>query len=327
MIAFLRRNLFYKIFALGAAILFYVIASYQQNPRANQLDEVYVQPGMISVPDNLVVRIPPPPFTVQVTGSPALMKAFQDQPSKAIVDASGAKAGTISLPLIYTQPGGPGQKMTINGPKTSEVTLEARHTESFPVQVIYRSEPPAGYAFDPPQVSPQTVKISGLAEEVQRVHRVTALLENSESGSGSTEQIVALKALDGKEQVIANVRLEPSRVLVTLAVRKTALRKKLLLSADIKGEVALGYRLAQYTFSPSMIEVEGDATSLESLSSLSIPVEITNMKTTQTRTITDIPVDALPTGVQVVNKTPLQCTLVLKPLNSSSEAERNNKIE
>jgi YbbR domain-containing protein len=324
MITFLQRNLFYKIFAFGAAILFYVIASYQQNPRTNELDEVYIQPSIISVPDNLVVRIPPSPFTVQATGSPALIKAFQTQPSKAIIDASGAKAGTIALPLIYTQPGGPGQKMTITGPKTSEVTLEERHTESFPVQVIYRSEPPVGYTFDPPQVSPLTVKISGLAEEVQRVHRVTALLENSESGSGSTEQIVALKAVDGKEQVISNVRLEPSRVLVTLSVRKTSLRKKLLLSADIKGEVAPGYRLAQYTFSPSMIEVEGDATSLESLSSLSIPIEVTNSKTTQTRTITDIPLDALPAGVQIVNKISLQCTLVLKPIG---ETERNNKTQ
>jgi YbbR domain-containing protein len=79
--------------------------------------------------------------------------------------------------------------------------------------------------------------------------------------------------------------------------------------------------LAQYTFLPSMIEVEGDASSLESLSSLSIPLDVTNMKSTQTQNIPETALESLPMGVQIVNKIPLQCTLVLKPLVST---ERNN---
>jgi YbbR domain-containing protein len=129
---------------------------------------------------------------------------------------------------------------------------------------------------------------------------------------------VVLKAQDAKEQAISNVRIEPSRVLVTLAMRKTTLRKKLLLSADIKGSPAPGYTLSGYTFTPNMIEVDGDAASLESLSAITLPVEINNIQANQTRTLSDIPVEMLPTGVQWINKAPFALTLTVRRLGDKT---------
>jgi YbbR domain-containing protein len=323
-ISLLRRNLFYKLFALGAAILFYVIASYQQNPRANDHEEVYIQPEIIGLPESLVVRVPPAAFTVDLTGSSALVKAFQAQPSKALVDANSAQAGTVSLPLNYVQPGGPGQQLVINGPKSSLVTLEARQYETMPVQVVYHDDSPAGYTVEPPQASSKTVKVSGLAEEVKRVVRVVAEFENTENATqgASTEQMVALRAEDAKRQTVNTVRLEPGRVLVRMVMRKTTARKKLLLSADIKGEVAPGFTLDQYAFTPSMVEVEGEEARLETLSSLSLPVDVTNLQENKTLDVPEVPMRSALPGVRILNNTPIKVSLTVHSLRKKSAEKK-----
>ena len=121
MMQIIRRNFGYKLISVIIAVLLYVIADKQLNPRT--MSDVYVIPEVADVPNEMVVRSAPAGFTVTVSGLASSVAAFKAE-LKATVDLTHAHLGTQKLPIHYKLPSG--DIDTSAWPVNAEVTLEQK---------------------------------------------------------------------------------------------------------------------------------------------------------------------------------------------------------
>lgn len=307
----LRRNLGYKILALAAAALLYLIASAQQTNRVPV--EVFVQPEVAGVPENLVLTGPPPGESVTVTGPTSLIEAFKSQSVKARLDARSAHPGVNRLPLLWNIPDSVRGKLQLQGPEDVRVSFEAPEVKTLPVEVLFENAPPPGFQYKAPLVIPRQVKVSGRTSEVEKVTRLVASLDNADV-SGAIERTVDVVAQDAKDRTVESVNVKPERVRVQLLLQRTPATKALLLSADLTGTPAPGFRVTGYRFTPGSALVSGDQTLLMRLSSLELPVSVSGLKQTTTRRL-DL---TAPTGATLVGVKAANVTIEVAPLPAIS---------
>jgi YbbR domain-containing protein len=275
----IKRNFWYKLLSVAVAILLYSYADAQRNPRTTR--DVVVEPKAINLPPDLVIRTAPEAETISVTGPLPAVEGFRAQPEKATVDLGGSKAGRVRLPLKYRTESFP---VDVTGRAEVDYVLEKKMRSEWSVDVIYENAPPSGFQFMEPTTSPRKVEVAGLNDNVNKVARVVAILEDTE-GAGAINRSVELVAQDKRQEVVQGVEIMPSRVQVSLGLKKTPASKSLLLSAQIVGAPAPGFALINYTFSPSAVTVSGAQEVLASRSSLEVPVEIDGIQKSETRTV------------------------------------------
>lgn len=297
-----RRNLLYKLIALGTAILLYVIADAQQNPRTVQ--NIYVQPEVRGLSADMVVSDRPDSFRVTVSGPTALVEALATRGIGATIDATGRKPGTARLPVQYELPPDLKDRVTINGPGVAGFTLARKIRQEYAVDVIYPNQPPPNYVFRDPIVTPRRITVAGLEADVGRVRRVVANLETSRV-TGTIEEEVDLVAQDMAERVVDNVEIEPARVRVRLALKPVPATRTLLLSPVFRGEVAPGFRVVSYTFEPQAVTVAGSPDQLETLTSLEVPINQEGLRENTTRTVTLRP----PLGLRILDSPKVTVTI------------------
>jgi YbbR domain-containing protein len=297
----LKRNLGYKILSLALGILLYAVAFAQQNPRTS--GDVYVQPEVINVPQDMAVKSPPPGSMVSVSGPIAAVQAFRSQSVKAVVDMADGKTGRNTVPVRYrTETTG----VVVSGPQNVPVTLEKRRKDSWTVDALFDLTPPPGYSYAA-VVEPRRVVVTGLTSDVLQVSRVVAIVNAPDNGS-AVSQTVDVVAQNNKNQVIDTVTMDPPRVKVTLNLRATPVQKSLLLSANLTGTPAPGYAVTGYIFEPSSVTVSGMQTLLADRSSLTVPVDVTGLSQSTTRTVT-VPI---PGGLESANGKAIRATVRLE---------------
>jgi YbbR domain-containing protein len=288
-LAFLRRNLGYKLFSLALAILLYTVVFAQQRPTTNR--EVFIQPEVVNVPGDMVVKSGPTGFMAKVMGDAGAVEEFRNKRTKALVDLAQAKPGVNVLEIRYDDKS---PRVEVEGPNRSQVVLEKRSRLTFTVDVLFDSSAPPGLVFQEPVVEPSKVVVSGLASEVSKVARVVAIVFNSETSS-SYSGTVDIVPQNIRGEAVDSVTLEPAKVTVSIGLRKAPLTKAMVLSAAITGLPAPGYALLSYTFNPPIVTVRGSKELISERSTLEIPVDITGLKETTTRQIR-VP---LPTGMSL----------------------------
>ncbi len=278
--SWLRRNFGYKLLALVAAALLYLIAGAQQQNRVPV--EVFLQPEVTGTPDTLVLTRAPKGESVTVTGPVSLIEAFRAQPVKASVDARGAQPGVNRLPLLYNIPDAVRGRLQIEGPREIRAEFEAPKEKTLPVEVLYENAPPSGFEFKAPVATPRKVKVVGRADAIEKVARIVVSLDNADE-TGAIERTVDAVAQDNRDRRVEGVTLQPERVRVQLLLQKTPASKALILSATLTGTPAPGFKIVGYRFSPSSVTVIGDQVVLATLSALETPMSVEGLKSTTTR--------------------------------------------
>ncbi len=287
-----RRNTGYKLLAVAVAVLLYAVANDQQNPPTAR--PVYVTPQIVNLPNDMVVKSGPPGGPLMVSGQAEAVTAFNAQDVKATIDVSRAKVGVNPLPIVYKYP--PGSLDIESAPSTAMVVLEKKQAASFVVEAILDNDAPSGYMYGDPVANPRKVTVYGSASEVARVGRIIAQVENTDN-SRAVESDVLLSAQDLHKQGVDTVQIEPSRVHVSVALKKAQGAKAVLLSALMTGSPAPGYVVVGYTFSPPLVTITGTQTLLAARSSLTVPLVIDGIEASETRTVKVVP----PAGLMLQN--------------------------
>jgi YbbR domain-containing protein len=275
-----RRNLAYKVLSVFVAALLWAIANAQQNPHVS--GDVYVQPEVIGLTDDMVVKAEPPGGMVSIEGPTAAVTAFKAQPIKATVDVSRARVGGSQLPILYKLPPG----VLLSGePRTAEVTLERKIRTVLNVDVLSdEASAPPGYEFADPAVEPKSVKVSGLAADVARVARAVAVVRTGQS-TGDIYQQVDVIAQTQRQQPVEAVQIDPPRVQVRMVLRRAAASKAVLLSAQVEGTPAPGFAVMGYTFTPQTVTLSGTQEELAARSALAVPISVTGLSAPTTRNV------------------------------------------
>lgn len=196
-------------------------------------------------------------------------------------DLTNLSPGTAEVPLRVT---GISSAVTAElDPATITVTIENKVTKSFDVEAqIPESFNTEGYKVDSISISPKTVDITTGENTMEEIAKVVAPLTAVTQSAETIRQTVNVQALDSKGQVLSIENPAPqAKVVVELSLPKKEVELRLVsigsLLADITG----------YTFSTSeqMVEISGSNSVLETIDSLEVPVDISDIRTSTRKTV------------------------------------------
>lgn len=306
---FLRRNFGYKLFALVLSIMLYYIANNQLNPRVTR--EQYVQPKIMQLPTNLVVKERPALIQVTVSGSESELSQFDKTPLSAIVDGTLAKPGLNRLPVTISLPKGVSLQNEIM--PIAQFAAEVKEKRDYAVDVDFSGTAPAGQMYGEPVPKPGNVIVQGLAEDIKRIGRVVASVERQEDEL-TVERTVDLFAEDSLRRRVEGVEIIPDNVHVRVNLRPVPITKNMLLTVQLVGNPAPGFRVSGYsTPSPSQIVVRGAVEALSAQSSIPLTVDISGIRQTTTKTVTV----SIPPGMSPQKAlSPIQVRVIVEPITS-----------
>ncbi|WP_461226575.1 CdaR family protein [Lacticaseibacillus suihuaensis] len=173
-------------------------------------------------------------------------------------------------------------------PKTIQVTISDRKTKTMPIQVKYNQDSLApGYSVDTPQLSAETVSVTGSKGEIDRVNQIVASVPLTRNTKKTVDQTVLLQALDKNGNTV-NVVLTPETVQVKLPISLPSKKVPLALTQEGKGTSGLAYTLSTTT---KTVTVYGAKETLAKLDKLTVPVTVADIGQTTTKTINLVEVE------------------------------------
>lgn len=157
-----------KLFSLLFALGLWLFVNAGQKPTERSLTvpvEVRNMPA-----DLMAMSSGPGPVEVRVAGQPALLSTLDPDYLKVVLDLEGARPGTSTFRLsaaFFNPPRG--VRITRISPAVINLKLETKGERSLPVSVRLGAKPPAGYKIVRVETTPDTVKVRGPANAVNRM--------------------------------------------------------------------------------------------------------------------------------------------------------------
>ncbi len=304
LVRLVRRNFRYKVISVALAILLYVIAYMQQNPRRSW--DVYVQPEVIGLPRNLVVKDPLRPFPVTVSGLSSAIDDLRVQGIRATVDVSGATVGSSKMPVKYhlpsrVEPRGRGccpSPWSGRSVRCSPWSPRARRAAS---RVLYKQP---GWCSRRRFPSPAGSRIwTGWSTWSQRGHEPGRGYHRRPGRPGGAGRHPPGGGR-GRDRVGA------ARVLIGL---KESPSTKEVAFPEFVGRVAPGFQFTGYQLEPQTVLLAGPLQRVAPLTALRVPVSLEGLSSDTTRTLTVQP----PPGLRVVGSPQVNVTLRVGPAAGS----------
>ena len=302
----LKRNFGYKVLALIIAICLYIIAYAQQNPRVTR--EIYVQPQLVGLAPDLALKESPKGNNVTISGLSSTVNGLSEKSITASADATQAREGAVRLPVRYVFPQGIRGELKPEA-QYVQVILEKKVSQTLTVVVLVSGTPPVGFVDGEGETQPRNVTVSGRAAAIERVARVVAYVER-EDGERAIERTVALVAEDANRRVVEGVEVAPAQAQARVGLKPVPLTRSLLISLEIRGDVAPGYLLEDLNLSPDQVEVSGLPEDLTSQSRLTVPIDITGLKASATRRVALKP----PSGLRLKQPVTLTVQIIVRPI-------------
>lgn len=167
-------------------------------------------------------------------------------------------------------------------PATVKLNIQDRVNKTLPVQVHYNKDAIAeGYQVGSPQLSAETVQVTGARSEIERIFELTASVTLNRNTKSNVSQNVVVQALDSNGNTV-NVVVTPETVHVKLPISLPS--KRLDVSLKQTGTPVSG---KEYSLKSSVksVMVYGNTAILKELSSLSVPVDVTGISKDETKEI------------------------------------------
>lgn len=227
-----------------------------------------------------------------VTGYPSTVNVKLKGPSALVKTTKITKNFTIYLNLNnlgvgkhkveIKQRGINNQIKSEISPRFVTIDIQPRVDKVFPIQISFdKSVIKKGYNVGNPTASPDTVSVSGPEREVEKVAQVVAKVEINKDTKSDIDKEVLLQAVDSEGKIV-NVVLSTQTTHINIPIKVPS--KSVNVKIKQSGKVA-GNNI--YTLRPNLgsVRVYGNETMLSALSSIEVPVDISGVKSTTTKTI------------------------------------------
>ena len=167
-------------------------------------------------------------------------------------------------------------------PARGAVKLEAIIQKQLPVELVTRGNPAPSYAAGEPVLSPVQVLVEGPRSRVNTASRAVVRLD-TEGAKDNIQVSVPVQILDSKGAPAAEgLRIKPEVIEVALPVARLP-AKIVSVNAQVTGEPAAGYQVAQVLVDPATVIVSGPPAMLAEVTSVStLPFSISEATSTQT---------------------------------------------
>jgi YbbR domain-containing protein len=242
--------------ALILAITVWIIAVTTSDPAENRSYPRNVPIEIVGQDTNLVMTSDLPSNVSIVLNTPQSVwdKMISTQsPVRAVLDLSGLQPGTHIVDLqiqVNIRP----VKVVSYSPRTVSVTLESLSSKVLPLSLDIRGEPAIGYQVEDPVVDVKQITVTGPISQVDRVAEVRATLDINQAYE-DISRMINVVALDENEVVINDVTLTPDRVEMFLEINQRYGYRNVIVSVNIEGQVADGYRLTNISVIPLAVTV------------------------------------------------------------------------
>jgi YbbR domain-containing protein len=273
------------LFALGLAVLLYFVAL-SETPFDQRQTSFSVPVQVVNVPPGLVVTTPPQSVRPWVTAPLSVFNRLRPENFTAQVDATGAAAGDIQLP-ISTSTTDPEVRSVQPDQPGLLLHLEEVREQVVPVRINLLGQVAQGYALGNTSVDPPRVTLTGAASLVGRASEAVVDV-NIDHVTVSVNGAFTLRLLDdrGNDLKDLNLRANPQSVTVQVPITQQTLYKEVGIRPNIQGQPAPGYALDPVELNPSTTTLVGDSASLEAVNLVdTAPLDITGISSTVVRTV------------------------------------------
>jgi YbbR domain-containing protein len=248
----LWENLGTLLMAFFLAVLVWIVAVSEGNPVEERSLTVPIE--LVGKPDDMML-IGSVITRTEVTLRATRLAWLRLTPRQVNVsaDLSDLEPGTHPVKLQYSTTE---ENVRIQQVEPAEVTvtLERSAVREIPVDVTLLGQPAAGYESEPPQLSADTVTVSGPSSAVGRVAAIVARL----SIEGLREDFrgpVNFIPVDSAGSPVASVDLQPESAQVTVPITQREGYRDVAVKLVITGQVASGYQVTNITVSPNSITI------------------------------------------------------------------------
>ncbi|HKA31907.1 MAG TPA: CdaR family protein [Candidatus Binatia bacterium] len=208
-----------KIFSVLFAVGLWLFVNAGQKPTEKSLT---VPVEVRNMPADLMMGSPGPgQVEVRVSGPPALLSTLDPDRLKVVLDLDGARPGTSTFrlsPGFFEPPRG--VRIARISPAVINLKLETRGERVLPVTVRLGSKPPPGYKIVRADASPDSVKVLGPANTVNRMTSVETLPIDLEGTKGQATKEVRLSSSD------ETLTFTPEKVAVTIVLEEEAIARE-----------------------------------------------------------------------------------------------------
>lgn len=199
-------------------------------------------------------------------------------------------------------------------PETITVTVEKLYTSSFNVEFQLKGTVANGYQAGTPAINPETVVVSGPAEQVSRVKKVVAVLETEDLDQRFAGDLPLILLDENGEQITdAEVTLDSPTAYVVLPV---VIVKDIPLTVNFQPGGGATIDDITYEINPKSLMVSGAESDMESLSEISLgSVDLSKVVGTNTFTF---PIDLDASLENVTGSTSATVTVTVNGLDTRS---------
>jgi len=235
-----------KLFSLLFALGLWLFVNAGQKPT----EKSFMAPVEFrNLPEDLMAVNPAPAHVeVRLAGPPALLSTLDPEYLKVVLDLDGARPGTSTFRLsadFFNPPRG--VRVTRINPAVVNLRLETRAERSLPVTVRVGTKPPAGQKVTRMDPAPDTVKVRGPANVVNRMTSVETVPLELEGAKGQFTRELRLSASDEA------ISFLPDRVTVTVALEEETMTREFsrvdVSAKNLSGKFNVSPRQAQVKLS------------------------------------------------------------------------------
>jgi YbbR domain-containing protein len=317
MIGWFRQNWRSLLWALALSIAVWIAAVTAADPDEQR---VYPKPVPIEIvgQDSGLVIFGETPKEIEVTlRAPRSVWARlegQESPIRAVVDLSGMSAGEHVV-RVQVQVSEQPARVVSAAPVMFTITLEPLVSRVFPVDLTLNGQPAVGYQAGESNLEPLEVLVSGAESLVDQVNRVRVVV-NLTGTRESVNQSLDVQLLDGNNQILKGLSVNPASVLVTLPVSQQGGYRDVAVKVIVHGQVANGYLLTRLSVFPPIVTVYSTDPALVNALPGVVETQSLELRGASEEISTRLALN-LPEGISVVGEQNVQVQVGIAPIQSN----------
>lgn len=286
---FFRRNLLKKLIALVAAFCMWVFVMTDQDP---PIEGTYTVPLTISnAPYELMPIFADKTIIIETRAPRSNFVKYDANAFRAYLNLEGLGEGDYQITPRVLMP--QGFELLETNPAVINVKLDPLTERQMPVEILTTGNIAQDASITEIRKSMDTVTVVGPRSFVEKANRVYGTV-NLSGNTSSFELQIPMRTVDDKENVVANVRVVPSVITVSVDIKSGIKRRIVPIVPELTAPD--GWELKKITVEPAQVEISGAESIVNPIVTLkTVPFTVQNGQRLFTGTLKLI----IPEGVKV----------------------------